>query len=74
MPSIRKRFEDTIKYLTEDELEKLQKTVQASEPRNCLILLMLYDSGMRVGELVTTLIEEIDNPNRSIRIPLRMRW
>ena len=68
MLSTRKRFEDTIKYLTEDELHKLQRAAQVSEPRDRLILQMLYDSGMRVGELVTTLIEDIDFPNRFIRI------
>lgn len=68
MLSTRKRFEDTIKYLTEDELHKLQKAAQSSEPRDRLILQVLYDSGMRVGELVTTLIEDIDFRNRFIRI------
>ena len=68
MSGLKKRFEDTIKYLDREEWNKLQKAAQRSSPRDHLITQMLYDSGMRVGELCTTRLEDIDFENRFIRI------
>ncbi len=56
---------DTIHYLSIWEWESLLK--QASG-RDRLILLLLYDSGMRVGELVTTRVDDIDFEHGFIRI------
>ena len=56
---------DTIHYLSIWEWESLLK--QASG-RDRLVLLLLYDSGMRVGELVTTRVDDIDFEHGFIRI------
>lgn len=56
---------DTIHYLSLWEWEAL---LEQASGRDRLIILLLYDSGMRVGELVTTKVEDIDFEHCFIRI------
>ena len=59
------------KYIKDNDLEKLfnvfdkEKTL---DQRNLLILEMLYDTGIRVGELVNIKLNDIDHYNKSIKI------
>lgn len=59
------------KYFEYNELEELFKVPDLNTPlgeRNILILEMLYASGMRVGELVSIKISDINHSNKTIRI------
>jgi integrase len=51
---------DNLKYLSRPELTAL---LRVAEGEDRLIVLVLYDAGMRVGELVTTRISDIDFKN-----------
>jgi integrase/recombinase XerD len=56
---------DNLKYLSRPELTAL---LRVAEGEDRLIVLVLYDAGMRVGELVTTRISDIDFKNGWISI------
>ena len=61
-----KKDNDTIKYLDSNELKLIFDS--AENDRDYLILWLLYDSGMRVSELVTTRVADVDLAQRFIRI------
>ena len=61
-----KKDNDTIKYLESNELRLIFDS--AENERDYLILWLLYDSGMRVSELVTTRVADVDLAQRFIRI------
>jgi site-specific recombinase XerD len=54
------------KYLTREELQKLLKATQSEVER--MIALFLYNTGVRVSELVNFRVEDIDFENKSIAI------
>lgn len=59
------------KFLYYEELEKLFATPDINTPlgqRNSLILEMLYATGMRVSELVSVKLKDIDYYNKVIRV------
>lgn len=59
------------KYFEYNELEELFEVPDLNTPlgeRNILILEMLYASGMRVGELVSIKVNDINHSNKTIRI------
>ncbi len=56
-----------IKYLTKDEWDKLRALIDKSRDR--MIIELLYETGMRVGELAKTQVEDIDFSGGYIRIP-----
>lgn len=59
------------KYFEYNELEELFDVPDVNTPlgeRNILILEMLYASGMRVGELVSIKVNDINHSNKTIKI------
>ena len=59
------------KYFEYNELEELFNIEDLDTPlgqRNVLILELLYASGMRVGELVSVKVSDINHANRTIKI------
>lgn len=56
---------DNLKYLSRPELTAL---LSVAEGKDRLIVLVLYDTGMRVSELVTTQVSDIDFKNGWISI------
>ncbi len=68
MAKIQKRnFRDSIKYLKKDEWQQLKGSID--NYRDKLIITLLYSTGMRVGEFTNLEVEDIDFPERFIRIP-----
>ncbi|RLE63531.1 MAG: recombinase XerC [Thermoprotei archaeon] len=68
-----RRPKELPKYLTREEVEKLMLAAEMERDtrlrkRNKLIVLLLYTTGMRVGELVKIKFEDIDFDRMSIRI------
>ena len=68
-----RRPKELPKYLTREEVEKLIKAAEYEKDkrialRNKLIVLLLYTTGMRVGELVRIKCDDIDFVGMSIRI------
>ncbi len=68
-----RRPKELSKYLTRGEVEQLLLAADAERDsriakRNKLIVLLLYTTGMRVGELVKIKFEDIDFDRMSIRI------
>lgn len=68
-----RRPKELPKYLTREEVEKLIKAAEYEKDkrialRNKLIVLLLYTTGMRVGELVRIRCDDIDFGRMSIRI------
>jgi|GEM_PF-1338093 len=61
-----KKDNDTIKYLESNELRLIFDS--AENDRDYLIIWLLFDSGMRVNELVTTRVADVDLDQRFIRI------
>ena len=58
-------------YLTSEEIEKLFYSIDTSNyfgKRNYLLLMLLYDTGVRVSELINIKLNNIDFANRSIKI------
>lgn len=58
-------------FLTEDEIDKIFYSINTSNnigKRNYLLLKLLYDTGVRVSELINIKINNIDFVNRSIKI------
>ena len=72
MPKLGKRnkrsFQDSIKYLKREEWDKLRESID--NYRDKLIITLLYSTGMRVGEFTKLEVQDIDFPERFIRIPL----
>ena len=59
------------KYLEYNEIEELFEIPDLTTPlgeRNALILEMLYASGMRVGELVSVKVNDINHSSKTIKI------
>lgn len=59
-------------YLTDEELEKLRKGFDLSyfaEHRDYTIIMLMLDTGMRVGECLKIKLEEIDMVERTIYLP-----
>ena len=59
------------KFLYNEDIEKIFEVPNTKMPpgqRDYLILEMLYDTGIRVGELVNIKLKDIDFSNRTIRI------
>jgi len=59
------------KFLYNEDIEKIFDVPNVKNPlgqRDSLILELLYDTGIRVGELVNIKLEDIDFSNRTIRI------
>lgn len=64
---VKKRFQDTIKYLEKHELSALFK--QVDDERDGLLIRLLYNTGCRVSEMCLMRVEHIDFENGFIRIP-----
>jgi integrase len=62
----KKRFQDSIKYLKREEWLKLKESIDCF--RDKVIILLLYSTGCRVGELCTMRIEDVDFDSGFIRI------
>jgi len=60
-------FKDSIKYLKKEEWDKLKGSID--NYRDKLIITLLYSTGMRVGEFTKLEVQDIDFPERFIRIP-----
>jgi len=59
------------KFLYNEDIEKIFDVPDTTKPlgqRDILILELLYDTGIRVGELVNIKLSDIDFSNRTIRI------
>jgi len=57
--------------LTPDEVKNLLSALDKSLPidfRNYMIILLLYDTGIRISELVNMKIDDIDQLNRTIEV------
>lgn len=66
-PPRTKKFQDSIKYLKKDEWQKLKECVDSF--RDKILILLLYSTGCRVGELCLMKVEDIDFEAGFIRIP-----
>lgn len=62
-----KKFQDTIKYLKKEEWQKLKESLDNF--RDKIIILLLYSTGIRVGELTLIRLEHLDFENGFIKIP-----
>ena len=62
-----KQFRDSIKYLKKEEWQILKESIDNF--RDKIIINLLYSSGVRVAELSSMKIEEVDFGNGFIRIP-----
>jgi len=68
MPKKQKRnFSNTIKYLKKEEWYRLKSNIP--NYRDKLMVELLYDTGMRVGEFTKLKVENIDFDERFITIP-----
>lgn len=59
------------KFLYNEDIEKIFEVPDTTKPlgqRDSLILELLYDTGIRVGELVNIKLKDIDFSNRTIKI------
>jgi len=67
------RFEDTIKYLTEEQLkmyiEEVKKKEDKNRHRNKLIFNLLISTGMRVTEFSLIKVQDIDFEQNLINVP-----
>ena len=61
-----KRPKELPKYLTREEVERLVRAAESRRDR--LIILLLYATGVRVGELVRIRVEDVDLGRMSIRV------
>lgn len=57
-----------VHYLKTDEIQKLVDNVPSPKLRNELIIKLLYQTGLRGGELVNIKLRDIDTDERSINI------
>ena len=72
MPKIRKRnirrsFKNSIKYLRKEEWDRLRGSIDNYGDK--LIVILLYATGMRVGEFTKLMVENIDFEERFLKIP-----
>jgi integrase/recombinase XerD len=58
-----------IYYLSPDEIRQLEQNVPAPRVRNALIIRLLFNTGLRRGELASISMEAIDRRERTIHIP-----
>lgn len=69
---------DEFPYLKPDKIEELWQNVPSPRLRNELIVKMLYNTGVRRGELAKMEVDDIDFEDKSIYIPPRKspeeRW
>ena len=59
-------------YLTDEELEKLKRNFDLSyfsEMRDFTIMMLLLDSGMRIGECLSIRLKDVDMNERMIELP-----
>ena len=68
--SMRKKETRLPSVLTEEEVKELLSLPRASfrEERDHMLFLLIYNSGMRIGEVLSVNIDEIDFPRRRILI------
>lgn len=59
---------ENLVYVTAEQVEQMAETVPDPALRNELIIRLLFQTGMRRGELVGVRVEDIDREERSIRI------
>jgi len=59
---------DDIDPLDPEEIEQLCENVPSPELRNELIIRLLYQTGLREGELAQTRVDDIDRSERSIKV------
>lgn len=59
---------EEVYYLTPDEIEQLTDNVTDPTLRNELIIRLLYQTGLRRGELASIRLEDIDTDERAINI------
>lgn len=59
---------EEISYVTPEQVEQLAENVPEPRLRNELMLRMMFQTGVRQGELVGIRIQDIDRDDRSIRI------
>lgn len=59
---------DDIQYFTPQEVEKLFENAPAPSLRNSLIIKLMYQTGVRAGELTNIRIKDIDREERRINI------
>ena len=66
--SMRKKETRLPSVLTEEEVKDLLSLPRASfrEERDHMLFLLIYNSGMRIGEVLSVNIDEIDFPRRRI--------
>lgn len=55
-------------YLEPEEVEELAENVSDPKLRNELIIRLLYQTGLRRGELARTRLDDVDTDERSIRV------
>lgn len=63
------REEDTLHYLGPDEISQLVTNVPAPKLRNALVVKLLFDTGMRRGELAQVRLDDINRDRKSIYVP-----
>lgn len=61
--------QEGIYYLTPGEISRLEQHVEAPKLRNRLLCRLLFNTGVRRGELATITLEALDREERTIRIP-----
>lgn len=61
--------EEGIYYLTPDEIKELERAAPAPKLRNRLLIRLLFNTGLRRGELATVTMDALDREERTIRIP-----
>jgi integrase/recombinase XerD len=59
---------EDIFYLEPEEVKQLKEHVPAPQVRNELIIMMLYQTGMRRGELARVRLKDIDRDERTIQV------
>lgn len=64
---MRKEQRRNIKYLKREEWEKLRRSIDKSRDR--IIIELLYQTGLRVGELVKAQVEDIDFGSGFLAVP-----
>ena len=64
---MRKEQRRNIKYLKRGEWEKLRRSIDRSRDR--MIIELLYQTGLRVGELAKTQVEDIDFESGFLAVP-----
>ncbi|MDL0137668.1 site-specific integrase [Halobacterium salinarum] len=64
----KEELKDDVTYLKPEEIKQLAENVTPPIPRNELIIRLLYQTGLRRGELSDIRLEDIDRDNREIDI------